>query len=719
MKRSSIEFGKILALSAIVWVSIGAGMEFYNVAWGTGKAIGQFSPRWFLLFISYSLLISTAISGIWLVLFRRDHLDSLVEKIIPLRNRFPALNWLIAFALLIFPFLFLQRTMWGIVFHGVYFRLFLWVFTTFLISFFLTRSNALIDWKPFLTTLILTASIFTIAISLQDVTSYPFSLGWSEGNRLWDYSTRFGRERYGVGEDQDIYVLLDTGRLLVGGIPFLIPNVTIEVVRLWVGLTLILPYFLVGLAAYIVAEKNTRIWMLLILWVFLFLRQGPIHTPLVLAAALTIFAWRKPFWLAIPIVIYAGLFAQASRFTWLFAPGLWIGMLELAGASTPDGKPDRTHWVRAITLGLAGAFGGFFLPKIMPLIRLALSALSPAEAASAPQAAAPITTIDVTEQITETGLTPDFVEYAVTDQQLLWYRLLPNPTFGPGILLGLVIAVLPVLLFLFWLLASKKWKLNLWQNLAVWGPLLAFLAVGLVASTKIGGGGDLHNMDMFLIGLAFTVFIAWMNGGRDVVLKNEMPVWVRVVLVLALVIPAFVPLMELRSNEYGSEMKTILLLTDQTDAKPFDMLPNDEAVSTALTEIQEAVDEFEPNGEVLFMDQRQLLAFGDIHVSQFVTEYEKKVLMNEALSSNYEYYSNFYRDITNQRFSLIVTEILRTPLKDSAYEFGEENNAWVDWVSIPVLCYYQEIQTYKDVNVMLLVPKPVPDDCSQYIPPRK
>ncbi|KAA0271049.1 MAG: glycosyltransferase family 2 protein [Chloroflexi bacterium] len=123
-------------------------------------------------------------------------------------------------------------------------------------------------------------------------------------------------------------------------------------------------------------------------------------------------------------------------------------------------------------------------------------------------------------------------------------------------------------------------------------------------------------------------------------------------------------------------------------------------------------------GDVLFMDQRQLLTFGYIHEAKFIPEYEKKVLMNEALSTNYEYYSSFYRDITGQRFSLIITEPLRTPVKDSSFEFGEENNAWVNWVSIPVLCYYQEIQTYKEVNVMLLIPKPVPDECSQYIPPK-
>jgi hypothetical protein len=671
------------------------------VAWGTGEALGEFSPRWLALFAFFVLLCAVLFAGVAFATLRRGPFLSLFQRVISTRNRLPFLAGLLAILVLIFPAWFLQRTMWGIVFDGVYIRLLLWAFTLLLLSSLLTRGNSLIEWKPFLAALLLTSSAFTIAISLQGVTDFPFSMGWSEGNRIWDYSMRFGRDRYGLAPNQDVYVLLDTGRMLVGGIPFLIPNVTIEAVRLWIGLTLILPYFLVGLAAYIVADKNPRLWLLMTLWVFLFLRQGPIHSPLVLAAALTVFLWRKPLWLAIPLIIYAGLFASSSRFTWLFAPGLWIGLLELAGASLSDGKLDRTHWVRAIALGLSGAFGGFVLPKLIPLLQIEIS-----------------TTADVTEQIASAGVTSEFVTYAVTDQPLLWYRLLPNPTYGAGILLGLVIAVLPVAILLIWLSKTGKWRLNPWQKLAIAGPLLAFLVVGLVASAKIGGGGDLHNMDMFLIGMAFTVFIAWVNGGRDVALNNQMPAWIRLVLVSAFVVPAVTPLMQLRSHSYGDQIKSLLVLTDKTDAKAFDMLPDSAAVQTALTEIQQAVDEFQPSGEVLFMDQRQLLTFGYIKVNPFVGEYEKKILMNEALSTNYDYYSSFYTDITNQRFSLIVTEPLRTPVKDSASEFGEENNAWVEWVSIPVLCYYQEIQTYKEVNVMLLVPKPAPDDCSQYIPPR-
>lgn len=707
MKRSSIKFGNLTAITVAAWVLVGACIEFYNVAWGTGKAVGEFSPKWLVLFAFFILLNAVLYAGVGLAAFQRERFLSLFQKAIAFRNKLSFTRWLLVILFLSLPAWFLQRTMWGIVFDGVYFRLLLWALVVSLLSFFITRGNSLIDWNPFLVALIFASSAFTIAVSLQGVTDYPFSMGWSEGNRIWDYSMRFGRDRYGIADNQDIYVLLDSGRMLVGGLPFLFPNVTIETVRLWIGLTLILPYFLVGLAAYIVADKNIRIWFLLTLWVFLFLRQGPIHSPLVLTAALTVFLWRKPLWLAIPLIIYAGYFAQSSRFTWLFAPGLWIGMLELAGASTLNGKLDRTHWVRAIALGLSGAFGGFLLPKLLPLLRIA---------AASPEA---VNAAEVTEQIANTGVTSDFVAYAVTDQPLLWYRLLPNSTYGTGILLGLLIAVLPVMIFLIWLSASKKWQLNIWQKLAIVGPLLAFLVVGLVASTKIGGGGDLHNMDMFLIGMAFTVFMAWANGGRDVILKNEMSSWMRLALVAALVVPAITPLMQLRSYNFGDEIKTLLTLTDtKEDRKAFDMLPDTETVNTALEEIQEAVNEYQKTGDVLFIDQRQLLTFGYVKEAEFIPEYEKKVLMNEALSSNYDYYSSFYRDITNQRFSLIISEPLRTPIKDNTYEFGEENNAWVEWVSIPVLCYYQEIQTYKEVNVMLLVPKPVPDECSEYIPPR-
>lgn len=200
-------------------------------------------------------------------------------------------------------------------------------------------------------------------------------------------------------------------------------------------------------------------------------------------------------------------------------------------------------------------------------------------------------------------------------------------------------------------------------------------------------------------------------------LSGEMPAWVRVALVAALVIPAVTPLGQLRAFNYGDQVNVLQVLTDMPDEKSFDMLPSKDRIEKALVSVQEEVAVAQEKGEVLFIDQRQLLTFGYIKGVRLIPEYEKKVLMNEAMSANVDYFAPFYKDISEQRFELIVTEPLRQPVKDSSFEFGEENNAWVEWVSIPVLCYYEEVQYYKGVNVQLLVPKKVPGDCFDTNPP--
>ncbi|MCZ2127895.1 MAG: hypothetical protein LC099_09015 [Anaerolineales bacterium] len=697
MKRIQIE--KIILIAVLARILFGASAEFYDVAWGTGVAVGLFSAKWFLLFCAFVLFCLFLYAIVGGEILQRGRFVKVEQNLNKLRNALRGWNVLLAAALLIFPVYFLQRAMWGVVFHGTYFRLLLWALTVALLSFILSRGESFIQWKPLLAALLLASSAFVVAVSLQNVTDYPFSLGWSEGNRIWDYSMMFGRERYLLDADQDVYVLLDAGRQFVGGVAFLLPNLSLAGERLWVGLTLILPYFFIGLAAYIVAEKDLRVWAALTLWIFIFLRQGPIHPPLILAAALTIFIWRKPLWLAVPLIIYAGYFAQASRFTWMFAPAIWIGTLELVGAPLSSGRLNRQTWTRVFALGFSGLFGGFLLPKILPLLHISNLAVA-----------------DVSEQLTGAGATVGFVSDAVADQPLLWYRLLPNSTYGAGILLGALVAVLPTLLLLLWLVASKKWALNVWQKLAIAAPLSAFLAVGLIVSAKIGGGGDLHNLDMFLIGVAFVALLAWRGGGKDAILQNPMPTWIRLTLILSLIIPAFTPLMQLRSHDFGDQAEALKTLTDVKSVKELDMLPDSETIHAALSGIQEEVDRAKTSGDVLFIDQRQLLTFGYIQGVTLVPEYEKKMLMNEALSGRASYFAPFYQDLAARRFSLIVSEPLKIVSKDSSYQFGEENNAWVTWVSAPVLCYYQELQTYNEVNVMLLVPNPNADDCSQVLP---
>jgi hypothetical protein len=69
-------------------------------------------------------------------------------------------------------------------------------------------------------------------------------------------------------------------------------------------------------------------------------------------------------------------------------------------------------------------------------------------------------------------------------------------------------------------------------------------------------------------------------------------------------------------------------------------------------------------GDVLFMDQRQLLTFGYVKDVPLVADYEKKLVMDQAMSGNQAYFDEFYKDLANHRFSMIVSEPIRKSLAD-------------------------------------------------------
>jgi hypothetical protein len=504
---------------------------------------------------------------------------------------------------------------------------------------------------------------------------------------------------------------LEAPRQFVGGLPFLIPGLTIKMERFWLAFTVVIPYLLLGLATFRFTRSNLKVWLLTTLWMLIFLKQGPIHPPLVLCAVATALLWGSPLWLALPLIAATGYIANESRFTWVFAPGLWIGMLEFAGAAIQNKKINSKTWIRSILLGLAGVAGAQYGQYTLGLLANiknagAVATVTNIVSGASAQVAATVTTI--------------VANVSTPTEPLLWYRLLPNETYGVGILVGLVIAILPLIVVLFYLFATKKWTPAIWQSLAMIAPLLAFLGVGLVASTKIGGGGDLHNMDMFLIGLGFSAAIAWKNGGGEWFTNiniEHSPIWIKLALVLLFVLPGFQYLPQLRPYHSIEDKSSLATLTDSPNEKSLELYPSHAVVEDSLETIRKEIAlARSQDGEVLFMDQRQLLTFGYIKNVPFIPEYEKKILMNQALKPNVGYFQGFYDDLASHRFSLIISEPLRTPIKDSSYQFGEENNVWVKWVSNPVLCYYEEKDTLKEVGVQLLVPKSEPVDCSAAMP---
>jgi hypothetical protein len=518
---------------------------------------------------------------------------------------------------------------------------------------------------------------------------------------LWDYSLLFGKHLYIYPPGNAPSAYLDLGRQLVGGLPFLLPQVSLGVERFWLALMAILPYLLLGWLTFRPAEKTGNLsWILAGIWGFMFLNQGPIHAPLLVCAILVAIAWRQPLWAAVPLLAIAGYFAQVSRSTYVFAPAMWAVMLEFGGAILDKDRVRPGAWGRAVSIGLAGLFGGIFGSQFIAAIK-----------SNAPIAASSGTVAGVV-----TGAAVNTVNSAITDQPLLWYRLFPNATYGNGILLGLLIAVGPVI-FILLSLTAKYWKLNLLQKLSILLPLFAFLAVGLIVSTKIGGGGDLHNMDMFLIALMFSVALAWKAGGAQwmAAIQKE-KVWMQAAVLLLIAIPAFQPLMALRPLSFAKDADWLAVLADVGKPKDLGSLPSDNAIKSNLQELSDAVKTAKGQGEVLFMDQRQLLTFGYIKDVMLVSEYEKKLMMDEALSSNAAYFRPFYTDLASHRFSLIISDPLRTPIKDSEYGFGEENNAWVKWIAKPILCYYEEKDTLLDVHVEMLVPRQGSNDCSKPLP---
>ena len=530
-------------------------------------------------------------------------------------------------------------------------------------------TKTFIKWPAALGNLVVLGAVFAAAKLLVFVTDYPFTLYWSEGNRAWDYSVLFGRARYIYPAGQPIEAYIDLGRQSLWGLPFLIPNFSYAGIRLWNAVLFSIPYMVLGWIAIRPRRGEMFGWLLFGVWGFVFLNNGPVYTPLIVAAILVAGVRRAPLWLAMPVVFAAGMYAQMTRWMWLFAPAMWAGMIALVLPSLEERKLGRRDWVRAILLGLAGILGGYGVPYVWPALQTFVQS---GGAPNAEQAQAIIQSLTVQSQTGNTA-----------GQALLWSRLWPNLTYPPGIVLGVVLVSLPLLFILALLHRRGYWRLGGWQIAASAGILLAFLGVGVVASVKIGGGTNLHNLDMYLVGLLIVAALAWEAGiGSRLGEIMSGSGWLRALLLAMVAIQAFMPML---------------------DAEPL-ALPPEEKTANALNFIRNASACAKEHGEVLFMDQRQLLAFGYVQDVPLVPEYEKKLVLDEALAGDEAYFEAFYRDLAEQRFSLIITERQAIRIKENTASLADENNLWVKWVTIPLLKHYESIANYKLVGVELFMP---------------
>jgi hypothetical protein len=547
-------------------------------------------------------------------------------------------------------------------FDGLFTRALIFSAAAFLTSFLFTGSREHpFEWQPTLAGLLVFGSVFVLVHAGRVVVDHPFPLSWSEGNRFYDYSVLFGRRLYSYPETLPLNAFIDMGRQSLWGLPFLFSDISIWTMRLWSQILFTIPYFLIG---WILLRQNKStnelgrfVPLIFGLWSLLLLNTGPIYTPLILAGILVILTRRSPLWLAVVAVLIASYYARTSRFTWLFAPGMWAVLLAFLDSS----QASRQRWVRSTVLGLCGILGGYFLQPMLNGL-LASGSLS----------------------ISSGGLDPTSLSQIVENQPLLWERLLPSQTFSLGVLPALALAAGPAAALIVYAIIKRRWKLDTWQILYLAAMNAAFLGVGIVISVKIGGGSNLHNLDMFLIGLVLAAGLLLETREKDWLFRPAgLPRWGQLLLLFAMLYPA-----------------TLNMLT----VKPLN-LPPDEYIEQAVSSSREIVQQYSANGQVLFLDQRQLLTFGYIQHVPLITEYEKKLVMEMAMQSQESYFDVFYKDLAEHRFSLIISEPLYTGFQEETYQFGNENNAWVKWVSIPMLCYYEPVLTYHELGIQFLAPK--------------
>jgi len=497
-----------------------------------------------------------------------------------------------------------------------------------------------------LASLLAAGALFQAATQLPGISNYPLSLGWSEASRYYYASLYLSDRIYGFRAPLSV---LHPSRYLLQALPFLVSNSPIWLHRLWQSLLWLgLPLLTAWLLARRLRLPSRWEWALFILWAFLFIFQGPILYHLLLAAAPVLWGMQpRRFGRTLLVVLAGSVWAGLSRINWFAVPGFLAAMLYLL--ELPRGDESRwRYWSRPLAwIGL-----GTLVAALTNALYVVLSG----------------------NQVSEFG--------SSFTSDLFWYRLLPNPTFAPGILLATALVSLPSVLVL-----RRAWgERQLDPDSARWLPAAAMLGVllagGVVVSVKIGGGSNLHNLDAYLLLLLVVVSYAGLGHveGLGQAGGNRIP-WAGYLLLVG------VPL--LFNLKYGGPPNP----------------PDPGIAEQVIGEVRRQIAGLGADPHVLLISERQLLTFGQLGPTTLIPGYEKVFLMEMAMSGTQPYLDEFHAALEEQRFDLIVSEPLSVQYQGRTRAFGEENDAWVDQVSLPVLCYYEPVWTLDRAAVQLLIPR--------------
>ena len=493
------------------------------------------------------------------------------------------------------------------------------------------------------------AIIHRIAMEFPEITNYPFALGWSETTRFYLASLFVSKEVYG----QQLALPIINPSLHILLVPPYWFDAPLWFHRFW---QIAIRYVLLGLTAWALVKlfpppkRSER--FIFWLWVYLYLFQGPLYFQLALATLIVLLGYRtrQPLWTWTAILV-ASAWSGLSRINWFPVPASIVAMLYLLEVPYERGN-----------------FWKYVLPPAMWVVAGTVTA------ALAQQI-----------YILISGVPDSSIFYTSLVSDFLWYRLLPNQTYAYGVLPGILLVSLPLMLVIIHVLRQRWADWHPVRLLFIFLGLLVYFIVGLIVSAKIGGGGDLHNMDAYMIMLlivsSYLFFGRYTPQLKPQAVSVSMP-WS--VLILLVFVPVWF------SAQTSGHFKSY----DRASA------------TSALRDLQAQVDSAnEQNRDVLFISQRQMISMHLLEGVKLVPAYEREELMEMAMSDQKNYLDAFRADVQNQRFALIVVDPLKFKLLGSNYSMGEENNAWARRVIKPILCNYKVAVSYPEFQLALYVPQ--------------
>ena len=569
----------------------------------------------------------------------------------------------------------------------------------------------------FAASLLFTASGYLIATYLTQISTYPFTLHWSETSRYYYASLFFSKRIYGATAPPTV---LHPSRYIMQAIPFLIPGSPLWTHRawqvfLWMAATLITSAVL---AQRLSISNNLRRWMF-IAWTFLFLFLGPVFYHLQIALIIILLGFNRRYFrtpksrifFSILSLLLASAWAGISRINWFPVPGMLATVLffleEPVAGSLEDDRdliPENPNQICGFSVS---ALKYALRPVVWTIFGVLVAFMSQA--------------LYIRCSGNQAG---EFGTSFTSD--LLWYRLFPNPTYPPGILLAILVISLPLFLLIWDKLTARFDGMPYWRFLHPlrWLGLAAILLVlfigGSIVSTKIGGGSNLHNLDAYMvILLVITAFLFFDRTAPDI----SNPSYQRFQTSESLEVITLARIDNKNLPKRNTAQRIVfylafllaILISSIMSLSSFGLrfrFPDQERITKSLAKIAELTQAArEQDGEVLFITNRHLLTFHDIEDVPLISDYEKVFLMEMAMAGNQNYLGRFRQDLSSHRFALIVSDPIFSKLKGSSERFGEENDAWVTQVAKYIECYYEPDRTLPDVNIQLLTPKLNDDLC--------